>query len=112
MYASFCSALSVTTKAAPMSSTVQGGGVPFCAVPLVTDVTQQMNMIECVCNRKAAMEAHMTQITATADRHVIVLDRDLVFIAVFCLIGLFASLGLMLSLPTDYVASSLLALMS
>jgi hypothetical protein len=54
----------------------------------------------------------MTQITATVDRHGIVLDRDLVFIAVSCLIGLFASLGLMLLLTTDYVALSLLALMS
>jgi hypothetical protein len=50
----------------------------------------------------------MTQITATADRHhITVLDRDLVVIGMFCLIGLFASVGLMLFLPADDVASLL-----
>ncbi len=77
-------------------------------MPLVTDVTQQTNMIQYVSNRKATQGPHMTQINAVAERNdVIVVDHDLVFIAVFCLIGAFASIGLTLLLPTDYIASLL-----
>jgi hypothetical protein len=50
----------------------------------------------------------MTDIIATSHKPVVILDRDLIIISVFCLIGLFVSLALMLLLPADDVAALLL----